>query len=115
MRILQRKRKTAAHAGRLFLHETGDLASVAPNARATFELCRAKLRHVAELDIISVMKQSIFRLRAVFGLPDAASDEHEKRVVARYSRGNVKLQLGRVMTEREYRRQREMVLAYDFR
>ena len=66
-------------------------------------------------DIIVGMKQSILRLRSVFGLPDAASDAQEKRVVARYSRGNVKLQLGRVMTEREYVRQRQKVLAYDFR
>lgn len=95
------------------MHETGGLVSVA--SMQTFELCRAKLRHAAELDIILDMKQSISRLRAVFGLPDAASDEQEKRVVARYSRGNVKLQLGRVMTEREYRRQRERVLAHDFR
>lgn len=66
-------------------------------------------------DTISAMKQGIHRLRAVFGLPDAASDECEKRMVARYSRGNVKLQLGRVMTEREYKKQMERVLERDFR
>ena len=65
--------------------------------------------------IIRAMKQNIMRLRAVFGLPDAASDERERLVVARHSRGNVKLQLGRVMTGREYARQKQRVLAYDFR
>ena len=55
------------------------------------------------------------RLRAVFRLPDTASDTQEKRIVARYSRGNVKLQLGRIMTEREYAKQKQRVLAYDFR
>ncbi len=61
------------------------------------------------------MEQSILRLRAVFRLPDTASDTQEKRIVARYSRGNVKLQLGRIMTEREYAKQKQRVLAYDFR
>ena len=61
------------------------------------------------------MKQSIARIRAAFGLPDVASDAQEKRVVARYSRGNVKLSLGRVTTRREYEMQKRRVLAYDFR
>jgi hypothetical protein len=32
----------------------------------------------------------------------------------RYSRGNVNLQLGRVVFEDEYQKQKERVLAYDF-
>jgi len=60
------------------------------------------------------MKQSLSRLLAAFGLADGATDAEEKRVVARYSRGNVRLQLGHVMTEREYEAQKEAVLSYDF-
>ena len=35
-------------------------------------------------------------------------------VAVRYSRGNVNLQLGRVVFEDEYKKQKERVLAYDF-
>lgn len=35
-------------------------------------------------------------------------------IVRRYSRGNVNLQLGRVMFESEYQKRKERVLAYDF-
>ena len=35
-------------------------------------------------------------------------------VAVRYSRGNVNLQLGRVVFEDEYQKQKERVLAYDF-
>lgn len=74
-----------------------------------------QLHSAACFDTLFTMKQGISRLRAFFRLPDIASDTQEKRVVARYSRGNVKLQLGRVMTDREYARQKQRVLAYDFR
>ena len=76
-------------------------------------MCVLALRP-ASCDILRAMKQSISRLRAAFRLPDAALDAYEKRVVARYSRGNVKLQFGRVMSEREFARQKQRVLAYDF-
>ena len=36
-------------------------------------------------------------------------------VAVRFSRGNVNLQLGRVVFEGEYQKQKERVLAYDFR
>ncbi|MGN0851957.1 MAG: hypothetical protein ACI4Q3_01115 [Kiritimatiellia bacterium] len=61
------------------------------------------------------MKESVTMIRAAFGFSDAASDAQEKRVVARYSRGNVKFSLGLVTTKKEYEEQKRRVLAYDFR
>jgi len=61
------------------------------------------------------MKQSIIRILSAFGLSGCIADADEKRVVAKYARGNVKLQLGKIMTVREYDVQKRRVLAYDFR
>ena len=36
-------------------------------------------------------------------------------IARRYSRGNVNIQLGRIVFESEYQKQKERVLAYDFR
>lgn len=58
-------------------------------------------------------KEDVIRLFSGFV---GDSDEHFlKRIVARHSRGNIGLQLGRFMTTREYEAQKKRVLTYDFR
>ena len=59
------------------------------------------------------MKNSVTRILSAFRLSDSITDSDERRVVARYSRGNVKLQLGQITTEKEYEDQKKRVLEYD--
>lgn len=59
------------------------------------------------------MKDKISIIRAAFGIRCSATDE--KRCIARYSRGNVRLQLGQVVTAAEYEAQKKRVLAHVFR
>lgn len=60
------------------------------------------------------MKDKIQALRSFFGIrPLGATDA--KRRIARYSRGNVRLQLGQVLTCEEYEAQKKRVLSHDFR
>lgn len=60
------------------------------------------------------MKQSISKVFYAFGISGAMSADAEKRTVARHAHGNVRLQLGQVMTVREYEEQKKRVLSYDF-
>lgn len=60
------------------------------------------------------MKMSVKRLLAAFGISQCVSAEAKKKIISLRSRGNVKLQLGRVMTSCEYEKQKSEVLAYDF-
>ena len=47
-------------------------------------------------------------------ISDCVSADAKKKIISLRSRGNVKLQLGRVMTSCEYEKQKAEVLAYDF-
>lgn len=62
------------------------------------------------------MKNAIVRiLKSV--LPVRESDSHAlnaRSIARRLGRGNVKIQLGRIMTKSEYQVRRSRVLAYDF-
>lgn len=60
------------------------------------------------------MKNKISKIRAAFGIRCGGAND-EKRRIARYSRGNVRLQLGQIVTGAEYETQRKRVLAHDFR
>jgi len=61
-----------------------------------------------------VMRDRVSIIRAAFGLHVGGSTG-EKRRVARYSRGNVRLQLGQIVTCAEYEAQKKRVLAHVFR
>lgn len=61
-----------------------------------------------------VMKSKVSIIRAAFGIRRGGAAD-EKRRIARYSRGNVRLQLGQIVTGAEYEAQRKRVLAHDFR
>lgn len=65
-------------------------------------------------DIIRNMKNTFLRILSALGFRTSNREVEEKLFVARHSRGNVRLQLGQIMTEREYARQREKVLAHVF-
>ena len=60
------------------------------------------------------MKKAIVQILSAFGFRRSDSEDDAKRVIARYSRGNVRLQFGQIMTERDYAEQREKVLAHVF-
>lgn len=60
------------------------------------------------------MKLDFRKLVAVFGLKGFADGSYAKKIASRYSRGNVWMQLGRIVTSEEYERQKSHVLAYDF-
>ena len=62
-----------------------------------------------------VMRDRVSIIRAAFGLPVGGGSTGEKRRVARYSRGNVRLQLGQIVTCAEYEAQKKRVLAHVFR
>lgn len=61
------------------------------------------------------MQMSIKRLMAAFGIFQVKSSQTKKRIISLRSRGNVKLQLGKIMTSSEYKKQKSEVLTYDFR
>lgn len=60
------------------------------------------------------MKGKVSIIRAAFGIRDGGSPDAKRRV-ARYSRGNVRLQLGQIVTGTEYEAQKKRVLAHVFR
>ena len=60
------------------------------------------------------MESKVSTIRKAFGFREIAASDTKRRI-ARYSRGNVRLQLGHVMTGDEYEAQRRRVLAHDFR
>lgn len=60
------------------------------------------------------MKMSIKRLVAAFGIVQVESSQTKKKIISLRSRGNVRLQLGKIMTSSEYNKQKSEVLAYDF-
>lgn len=62
------------------------------------------------------MKNAIVRiLKSVIPVKESDSRALNARSIARrLGRGNVKIQLGRIMTKSEYRARRSSVLAYDF-
>ena len=60
-----------------------------------------------------VMKGKVSIIRAAFGIQGGGTAD-EKRRIARYSRGNVRLQLGQIVTGAEYEAQKKRVLAYEF-
>ena len=61
-----------------------------------------------------VMKNRVSIIRAAFGIRGGDATD-EKRRIARYSRGNVRLQLGQIVTGAEYEAQKKRVLAHVFR
>ena len=61
------------------------------------------------------MKKVVLGILSILGIRRCDSEAEMKRDIARYSRGNVRLQFGQVMTDRDYAAQREMVLAHVFR
>jgi hypothetical protein len=60
------------------------------------------------------MKGKISTIRAIFGIRTVGAFDVKRRI-ARYSRGNVRLQLGQILTAPEYEVQKQRVLAHDFR
>ena len=64
--------------------------------------------------ICGAMESKVSTIRKAFGFREIAASDMKRRI-ARYSRGNVRLQLGHVMTGDEYEAQRRRVLAHDFR
>ncbi len=60
------------------------------------------------------MEGKVSTIKKAFGFREIAASAMKRRI-ARYSRGNVCLQLGHVMTGDEYEAQRRRVLAHDFR
>ena len=60
------------------------------------------------------MKLDFNKLVSAFGIKGFADGSFAKKIASRYSRGNVRLQLGRVVTSEEYERRKSHVLAYDF-
>lgn len=60
------------------------------------------------------MKKSISTVFKAFGVLGVMSADAEKRTIARHAHGNVRLQLGQVMTCRKYEEQKKGVLSYDF-
>ena len=61
------------------------------------------------------MKKAILNALSIFGFRRSDPEAETKRDIARYSRGNVRLQSGQIMTYRDYAAQRESVLAHVFR
>ena len=61
-----------------------------------------------------VMKSKVSIIRAAFGIRCGGAAD-EKRRIARYSRGNVRLQLGQIVTVAEYEAQKKRVLSHVFR
>lgn len=61
-----------------------------------------------------VMKSKVSIIRAAFGIRCGGAAD-EKRRIARYSRGNVRLQLGQIVTVAEYEAQKKIVLSHVFR
>lgn len=60
------------------------------------------------------MKDKVSIIRAAFGIQGGGAAD-EKRRIARYSRGNVRLQLGQIVTGAEYEAQKKRVLSHVFR
>lgn len=60
------------------------------------------------------MKKAMVRILSAFGFLRNDSEDEAKHVVVRYSRGNVRLQFGQIMTDRDYAEQRGKVLAHVF-
>ena len=59
------------------------------------------------------MKNRLNNIRFLFGWK-TRNRMWVKSFVARFSRGNVRLQLGKFMTQDEYEARRQKVLSYDF-
>ena len=64
--------------------------------------------------IIRDMKDKVSTIRVIFGIRAVGAFDVKRRI-ARYSRGNVRLQLGQILTAPEYEAQKKRVLAHDFR
>lgn len=60
------------------------------------------------------MNGKVSTIRKAFGFREVATSDLKRRI-ARYARGNVRLQLGHVVTSNEYEVQKRRVLAHDFR
>ena len=60
-----------------------------------------------EYDIMRSVKNTFLRFLSALGFRTSNREVEEKLFVAQRSRGNVRLQRGQIMTEREYARQRE--------
>lgn len=60
------------------------------------------------------MKGKVSTIRAAFGIREGGATDAKRRI-ARYSRGNVRLQLGQIVTCAEYEEQKKRVLAHVFR
>ena len=69
-----------------------------------------------KIDIEHGIANEIYRAFAAFRPVRPVPQERftPEIAVQRYGRGNIYLQTGRIMTDEEYERQRERVLAYEF-
>jgi hypothetical protein len=74
--------------------------------------------NLAIKNLKEVRPMNLSRLKRIFLSFMSYKRESRKRtvkdVVRRYSRGNVNLQLGRIMTVKDYELRRKKVLSYEF-
>jgi hypothetical protein len=92
----------------------GDVSRHSSPSFAIYDFLTPALTATAAFCIIRAMKMSASKLFAAFGLAHTVSNSTQKKIISRRARGNVKLQLGKITTSREYENQKQKVLAYDF-